>query len=105
MMLSNLREEVGDGGVGDPFHRMLRREEGGRLFACWWLLLRVCQGGIDKTSFMEKEVLRLHECEGFRYSELSSRLGLSSSEVAALVRKSRRKVARYLHTVLNPGVL
>jgi len=98
--LSTPSEEIPDHGMSDPFNRMLLQEENDRLLQVWWLMLRTCQKGIEKTSALEQASLRLHELEGLRYQDLSMHLNISVSEVSALLRRSRRKVARYMSSSL-----
>jgi len=90
-------EERDDDGFGDPLRMMIEHEESSRNISCLLLILYACGLGIDSISPLERKALRLHEMEGMTYRELSEALQISVSEVAACLRRARRKVAKQMN--------
>lgn len=101
--LSALALEPSDQGRGDPLRRMIESEEISILFSSWFLLLRICQKCIDGTPALERSVLRLREMEGIPYRGIAERLDIHPDKVPALVRRSRRRVARFIEARLVEG--
>lgn len=101
--LSSLPVDPSDQGRGDPLRRMIESEEISILFSSWFLLLRICQKCLDGVPVVERSVLRLREMEGTPYRGIAERLDIPPDKVPALVRKSRRRVARFVQARLDEG--
>ena len=99
--------EPSDEGSNDPLRRLIEQEEREGIISSLILILILCRQGMDAASPLERTVLKLHELNGITYRGVAEQLDIPLRRVPSLVRRSRRRVARYVRTRLGlkPGAV